>query len=237
MTSAISGRSSPTPFATYDPDTSSWRTSQATFLSGLTEFSGIWPSSFSMRKGSCFQRRMSVLAIDVSESSSSLPTPTGSDQNGPGHSAQGGMNLRTAVTFLPTPAGSNPNDGEEPDHWQARYDFHASKAEGATRAGTPLAIAVRRLPTPTVGDSKSAANRTAGRLDPDSKHHDGVTLTDAVRMLPTPTTSDAKGPSPSHGGTTAEAIGDLGASTRKRSTGTRESSDDGRLDLGMTATD
>jgi hypothetical protein len=41
-------------------------------------------------------------------------------------------------------------------------------------------------PTPTRLDSTSMANRTAGRSDPDSKHHDGVTLTDAIRMWPTP---------------------------------------------------
>jgi hypothetical protein len=57
----------------------------------------------------------------------------------------------------------------------------------------PLAIAVALLPTPTVGDSASAANRTAGRSNPDSKHHDGTTLTDWVRLLPTPTVGDGEG--------------------------------------------
>lgn len=38
------------------------------------------------------------------------------------------------------------------------------------------------LPTPTVGDSKNAANKTAQRKNPNSKHHDGTTLVDAVRM-------------------------------------------------------
>ena len=42
-------------------------------------------------------------------------------------------------------------------------------------------------PTATAGDAKNAANRTAGRSDPDSAHHDGVTLIDAVRLTwPTP---------------------------------------------------
>ncbi len=43
-----------------------------------------------------------------------------------------------------------------------------------------------RIPTPTVGDSKSAANATAGRTDPNSKHHSGTTLIDFVRTWPTP---------------------------------------------------
>ena len=47
-----------------------------------------------------------------------------------------------------------------------------------------------RIPTPTAGDSKSAANATANRK-PGSKHHAGTTLTDYVR-LPTPTSSEHK---------------------------------------------
>ena len=35
-------------------------------------------------------------------------------------------------------------------------------------------------PTPTVGDSVGARNRTSGRSSPNSKHHDGVTLCDAI---------------------------------------------------------
>jgi hypothetical protein len=50
-------------------------------------------------------------------------------------------------------------------------------------------------PTPTCGDSKNAANATATRHNPDSKHHHGVTLTDAIRMWPTPCARD---PFPPH---------------------------------------
>jgi hypothetical protein len=42
------------------------------------------------------------------------------------------------------------------------------------------------VPTPTVGDSKSARNATAGRTNPESNHHSGVTLTDYVTLWPTP---------------------------------------------------
>lgn len=49
------------------------------------------------------------------------------------------------------------------------------------------------LPTPTVGDSKSPRNSTAGRTNPDSGHHSGTTLTDAVTLLPTPTTQPGTG--------------------------------------------
>jgi hypothetical protein len=47
-------------------------------------------------------------------------------------------------------------------------------------------------PTPTFGDSKNTRNRTAGRSDPNSKHHDGLTLPDAATMAswPTPQSRD-----------------------------------------------
>jgi hypothetical protein len=51
---------------------------------------------------------------------------------------------------------------------------------------------LERWPTPTVGDSKNAANATANRR-PGSKHHPGETLVDAVRLRwPTPTSRDWK---------------------------------------------
>ncbi len=52
--------------------------------------------------------------------------------------------------------------------------------------GNPSPSGHFRIPTPTVGDSKSAANATAGRTDPNSKHHSGTTLIDFVRTWPTP---------------------------------------------------
>lgn len=42
------------------------------------------------------------------------------------------------------------------------------------------------LPTPMSNDAKGTRNETAGRTNPDSKHHSGTTLTDAIALLPTP---------------------------------------------------
>jgi len=58
------------------------------------------------------------------------------------------------------------------------------------QGGMSLGYAVRLMPTPTVGDSKNAANATAGRA-PGSNHHSGTTLVDFVRIWPTPTQADA----------------------------------------------
>lgn len=75
---------------------------------------------------------------------------------------------------------------------------------GMTRSGTayrlqPLAPLIAgigsglsRIPTPTAGDAASTANATAGRRNPDSKHHSGTTLTDFIRTWPTPTARDHK---------------------------------------------
>lgn len=57
----------------------------------------------------------------------------------------------------------------------------------------PLSEFVGAWPTPVVTDSLGARNRTSGRTDPNSKHHDGVTLNDAIQMWSTPRASDCEG--------------------------------------------
>jgi hypothetical protein len=82
------GPSSPEPFASYDPDTSSWKMSQGSLWeAGWTPYSGIWPSSGMTRSGRAFPRRPLVPRTSVTGSGSSLtgkethhvPTPTASD--------------------------------------------------------------------------------------------------------------------------------------------------------------
>src|SRR5690606_20329056 len=70
------GPTSPTPFATYDPAGSCWRTSAATSTSGSAPFSGTWPPSGSMRSGSCYEQPTPAPRTDVPASSSLLPTPS-----------------------------------------------------------------------------------------------------------------------------------------------------------------
>lgn len=92
------------------------------------------------------------------------------------------------------------------------------------------------LPTPTVGDSKSACNSTATRhVLPPTGVHKGDTLTDVVRLLPTPTARDHKD------GASCEAVEEnvvwsLGATTPPPSPDTPPSSDD-RLPLQWTNED
>jgi hypothetical protein len=66
-----SGTSSPVLFASFDPDTCSWRTSQLSLLGGLMPFSGRWPRSGIALSGRVCQRLLSEPPISGTESSSS----------------------------------------------------------------------------------------------------------------------------------------------------------------------
>lgn len=72
-------------------------------------------------------------------------------------------------------------------------------------SGPPICVlrASRRLtddrgcsgwPTATVNDSRNGRNRTAKRLNPHSRHHDGLTLVDAADLAPWPTMQVCQGP-------------------------------------------
>jgi hypothetical protein len=62
-------------FAKYDPDTSSWRTSQPLLTGDLERFSGTWPGSGMMRNGRVYRRASSV-PRSADGGYSLLPTPT-----------------------------------------------------------------------------------------------------------------------------------------------------------------
>lgn len=172
MTPDTCGRSTGTLFAIYDHDSRCWRTSQATVLSGLDEFSETWPRQGMTVGGRAFELPTSALPTVENECSSSQ--------------------------LLPTPSACVANDGEGVDTWLARRERVKVTANNGNGMGTPLTIAVQLLSTATVGDARNSANRTAGRSDPESKHHDGVTLVDAVRLLPTPTANQPGGTAEQH---------------------------------------
>lgn len=78
---AIFGPSSPASFAYFDPASSCWKTYQATFLSGLEQFSETWPDSGTMRSGCVYERQIS--ARPTCESGSLLwPTAQAHDAQG-----------------------------------------------------------------------------------------------------------------------------------------------------------
>ena len=150
---AASGPKSSDLLASYDRNTSSWRTSQHCLLAqangeadGLAEFSETWPSAGMMRNGKTFRRQ--PWALPIAESASGLwPTPCKSDQgrtsyNANNRIAQGHQeDLSTAVhvRMFPTPTatmhkGSSPaaltrKDGQ--DRSRDRLDHFLQSLEGS----------------------------------------------------------------------------------------------------------
>ena len=73
-----SGPTSSDWFARYDPEASSWRTSQVSFMEELNTFSETWPRSGSMRNGQVFEHQ--TLARPIVESGSlSWASPVAAD--------------------------------------------------------------------------------------------------------------------------------------------------------------
>jgi hypothetical protein len=93
------GRKSRGSLATYNHDSSSWRTSQRCLDGEWEEFSGTWPRSGTMQNGNAYRRRPLVRITDAIEYSSLsiVPTPSACDHKGSGRPRKGrgpGNNLR-----------------------------------------------------------------------------------------------------------------------------------------------
>ena len=80
MTSDGSGLSYSDWFARYDPEASSWRTSQVSFMEELNTFSETWPRSGSMRNGQVFEHQ-TLARPTVGSGFLSWPTADTNDRN------------------------------------------------------------------------------------------------------------------------------------------------------------
>ncbi len=186
-----SGASSPEWFASYDPASSSWRTSPRSEDEVSIVFSGTWPRAGTMRRGTaCPQRPSAPLtaATGSSWSRGAYPTPSaasyGSSQNEglvpharPSKGtpsletwARGGASWPTPTASMATPADIEP----------ARYagsDPRRPSYSRAKRAGwaTPLAHDARG------GRGERSSRRAASR-----------SLAREARRWPTPTAGDSR---------------------------------------------
>src|SRR6185369_1358783 len=155
-----SGRSSTEPFAHYDPASSSWRTSQTSLLSETGQpsetFSGTWPRAGMTRSGTAYQRRP-LVPHTSGIGSSSWPTPDA-----------GVFGLTADV-----------------DKHMARVARLKAKKINGNGAGIPLAVEVRRWPTPkaTDGDRGGRGDLLAIVRDKPNAH---------TGSWPTPTARDWK---------------------------------------------
>jgi hypothetical protein len=148
----VFGENTPDSFARFDPDTSSWRTSQTSLFSGWIEYSETWPQAGTMRNGVVFQRQRWVPPIEeiASGSSGNWPTPTiAGNYNRKGASPNSGDGLETAV---------------KKDNWPIpraiEYKNPGMSIERRQKGMAPehLSEAVRMWPTPTSRDHKDTGD-------------------------------------------------------------------------------
>jgi len=172
-------------FARWDPDTCSWKTSQACLFGGWIGYSGTWPRAGTMRTGIAYRRPQ--LAPLTSVTGCSLwPTATAADASGHAQVAEhktpgqtGGTTLAGAVRRWPTPTSSMMTLG---DMEQARFS--------GMDARRPTYAEANRFPTPTAFDAIPAT----GPRNLDGKRHGGGNKPGLrhLALLPTPNAQDWK---------------------------------------------
>lgn len=123
---AASSSSLPASLASYDPASSSWKTSQRSLTGDSAEFSGPWPRSGMMHDGKSYRLPNAVLGTNGNASSSSRPQPAGWERP------------------FPTPTAS--------DSWAGKLALR--KCQGWENGrGWTLGQVARMFPTPTAWDS------------------------------------------------------------------------------------
>jgi len=161
-----SGHTSPTLLASFDRHTCSWRTSPRCGSGASPVYSGTWPRWGMTRNGRAF-------ALATSERRTA----------GRGSSSWRGSPPRSAAcSLLPTPAAGNFNEGEALESWRARRNQQKARHRNGNGFGTPLAIAIRLLPTPDTGVSPRGHGHRGGRRG--NGHQSGQRLDALVKALP-----------------------------------------------------
>ena len=192
------GPSSPVRFAHFDPDTSSWRTSQLSWGEDSSRSSPTWPRSGMTRSGTAF--RLPPLAPRTSAIASGLlPTPEASNTKAVALRSAG----REPKSYLcPTPRaaqgggdrerwGNGPTLQDEARRWPTPTRADGERHSERMMRGNPTLLGAARLwPTPRASANENRQTKpTPSQLA--GKH--GMNLATAVNW-PTPRASDgAKG--------------------------------------------
>lgn len=164
---AVCGSSSRESLASYDPASSSWRTSQRSLFEEWMPFSGRLPHSGTMRGGRLFELSTLERRTGASGCSSLLgeawPTPDARDSQPEGLAAGARrmerwstLGLQTAARIWPTPDASAVQVGESPETWLARREALRVKHQNGNGCGTPLGMAVQLWSTPNATDYKGS---------------------------------------------------------------------------------
>ena len=176
----------PALLAKYDPDTSSWRTSQACWITGQWAlFSENFPAWGSLVSGECFQRQ-NVAVRTNGKGFSSWPTPTPQESPHPNArmsddgKGSHGLNLEDKTGAWPTPRALEIDETEE--SWKARMDKRVSDGkEGFVSQN--LCMTTKSWPTPVRSDFQDRQQ---------SENWDGSDLPSTVGNWPTPLSRDYK---------------------------------------------
>jgi hypothetical protein len=146
--------------ASFDPLTSSWRTSQLCLVEGWERFSATWPRSGMMLSGIAYQLPPLALRTAAIVSGLSLtPTPTAGDAKSAANATAGrsegsehhsGVTLTDYVRLWPTP---NVAGGGNPPDRLKRQGNHFVRPSGK-KAHLSLDQAVKLWPSPTARDTK-----------------------------------------------------------------------------------
>jgi DNA (cytosine-5)-methyltransferase 1 len=99
------------------------------------------------------------------------------------------------LRLLPTPAAGAFNDGESVESWLARRDRQKKLGRNGNGIGTPLAIAIRLLPTPVASDSAAErAPQLGGQRPSGAKRQVGLpeVITHHLARLQQPASAPAQ---------------------------------------------
>lgn len=157
-------------FASYDPDSASWKTSQGCLVSGTREeFSETWPKQGIMQGGVCWE--LTMLAPRTKGRGCGLwPTPNVcGNYNRKGASKTSSDGLATKVKNWPTPKGTPSG----PDFARMNRD---------KSGGDDLATKVAKWPTPTKQDCENDGA-------PSQYKRNSIPLNALVKTFPTPQAS------------------------------------------------
>ena len=199
------------PFALFDPDTCSWRTSRLSLdLGSLPELAVTWPKRGIWGRGIACELPTSVPRTAARDSSLPLvPTPEaklarpGIDPGGLNRTENRGTDLASAMALLPTPMAREGREGGG----NGMSPVGARRRFAAGRRNLEDAAALL-LPTPAVRDVKGVSAR------PDRVHADGTPgrptgtqLPNAVTaLLPTPRASDGEKGGPNQRGSSGDLM-------------------------------
>ena len=176
-TNATSSPGSLTPFAYFNPDTQSWKTSQVTFQQDSEPYKRSWPRSGMTVDGIAYQLPPSAHRTSVIEFSSSLHQgpnshglwPTATTQDHATRYAQGGMPLGMAARLFPTPtATANQDSPNERKKWPWVFPWPTpvtNKLAGGSGSYKKIKEMYERGEV-TEEEFRSMTARNGGRLNP-----------------------------------------------------------------------